>query len=64
MLSSSHHEDSFYVGHNTYSAEYKMATVEECLSRDVTAREFANEKGLPVSTFFSWITKYRKAGYN
>ena len=40
-----------------------MATVEEYLSRDVRVRDFAEEKGLAISTFFTWLSKYRKAGY-
>ena len=51
------------MGYNVYSAEYKMATVEEYLSRDVRVRDFVEEKGLAISTFFTWLSKYRKASY-
>ena len=51
------------MGYTVYSAEYKMATVEEYVARDVTVRDFAKEKNIPIATFSSWITKFRKAGY-
>ena len=63
MLSSYYQEDLFYMGYNVYSAEYKMAIVEEYVARDVTVRDFVKEKNIPIATFSSWITKFRKAGY-
>lgn len=49
------------MGYNVYSAEYKMAIVEEYLSRNVKVRDYIKEKGLAISTFFTWLSKYRKA---
>ena len=51
------------MGYNVYSAEYKMATVEEYISHNIKVRDFVKEKGLAISTFFTWLSKYRKAGY-
>lgn len=51
------------MGYNVYSAEFKMSMVEEYMSRNITVRNFISEKNLALSTFTSWITKYRKAGY-
>ena len=48
--------------YKTYSAEYKMAMIDEYMSRNVTIRAFAKEKDIGLSTFESWLTKLRKAG--
>lgn len=49
--------------HKTYSAEFKMAAIQEFQSRNVSLRVFVIEKGIALSTFESWLTKARKAGY-
>ena len=46
--------------YKTYSTEYKIAMINEYFSRDVTLRSFADEKDIGLSTFESWLTKYRK----
>lgn len=51
MLSSYYQEDLFYMGYNVYSAEYKMAIVEEYVARDVTVRDFVKEKNIPTLLF-------------
>lgn len=48
--------------YKTYSAEYKMSMIDEYMSRNITLRAFAKEKGIGLSTFESWLTKLRKAG--
>lgn len=52
----------FFMKYKTYSAEYKMAMIDEYMSRKVTIRAFAREKDIGLSTFESWLTKLRKAG--
>lgn len=49
--------------YNVYSAEFKMAAIEEYQSRDLSLRDFTKEKGIAFSTFGSWLTKARKSGY-
>ena len=46
--------------HRTYTAEYKIAVIEEYLKSDVNERSFAKEKGLPLSTLRSWLAKTNK----
>lgn len=48
--------------YKTFSAEFKMAMIDEYVSRDITIRAFAKEKDISLSTFESWLTKLRKAG--
>ena len=48
--------------YRVYSAEYKIAMIEEYHSRNVTIRAFCKEKDLCLSTFESWLTKVRKYG--
>lgn len=48
--------------YKTYSAEFKMATIEEYFSRNISIRDFVKEKDIGLSTFESWLTKLRKAG--
>ena len=50
------------MNYKTYSAEYKMAMIDEYMSRRVTIRAFVKEKDIGLSTFESWLTKLRKAG--
>jgi len=38
------------MGFNVYSAEYKMATVEEYISHNIKVRDFVKEKGLAISS--------------
>ncbi|MDY3047429.1 MAG: transposase [Candidatus Enterosoma sp.] len=47
--------------HKTYTAEYKIAVIEEYLKSEVNERRFAKEKGLPLSTLRSWLEKTNKA---
>ena len=47
--------------HRTYTAEYKIAVIEEYLKSDVNEKRFAKEKGLPLSTLRSWLAKTNKA---
>ena len=49
--------------HKTYAAEFKMAAIQEFQSRNISIRDFVIEKGIALSTFESWLTKARKAGY-
>lgn len=46
----------------TYSAEFKMAAIEEFFSRNISIRDFVKEKDIGLSTFVSWLRKLRKAG--
>lgn len=48
--------------YKTYSAEFKMAAIEEYFSRNISIRAFVKEKDIGLSTFVSWLTKLRKAG--
>lgn len=48
--------------YTTYAAEYKMAMVEEYLSRDIGIRTFANEKGIGYTTFLGWLRKVKAHG--
>lgn len=46
-----------------YAAEFKLAAIEEFQSKNISIREFAEEKGIALSTFNSWLIKARKSGY-
>lgn len=48
--------------YKVYSAEYKIAMIEEFMSRNLSVRAFAAEKEIGLSTFESWLTKARRAG--
>lgn len=48
--------------YNIYSAEYKLALIEEYRSRNISIRAFAREKGVSLSTFESWLKKVRQYG--
>lgn len=50
------------MSYRVYSAEYKLAMINEFMSRNLSVRTFAAEKGIGLSTFESWLTKARKAG--
>ena len=45
-----------------YTAEYKMALINEYQSRNITIRAYCKEKDISLSTFESWLVKLRKAG--
>ena len=60
MLSSK--QGGFFMHYKTYSAEFKMAAIEEYFSRNISIRDFVKEKDIGLSTFESWLTKLRKAG--
>lgn len=45
-----------------YSAELKIALINEYQSRNITMRAFAKEKDVALSTFESWLLKARKYG--
>lgn len=45
-----------------YSAEYKLALIEEYKSRNISLRAFVKEKDISLSTFESWLTKIRRYG--
>ena len=60
MLSSA--AGGFFMKYKTYSAEYKMAMINEYLSRKVTMRAFVKEKDIRLSTFDSWLLKLRRDG--
>lgn len=48
--------------YKVYSAEYKIAIIDEFMSRNLSVRAFAAEKGIGLSTFESWLIKARRAG--
>ena len=48
--------------YKTYSAEYKMAMIDEYISRNIIIRAFVKEKDIGLSSFVSWLTKLRRAG--
>ena len=50
------------MNYKIYTAEYKMALIEEYQSRNVTIRSFCKEKDISLSTFESWLVKIRKYG--
>ena len=45
-----------------YSAECKIALIEEYQSRNVSMRTFCKEKDISLSTFESWLRKTRMYG--
>ena len=47
------------MNYKSYSAEYKLTIVDEYLSRDISIRKYADEKNIPVRTFYSWLQKVR-----
>lgn len=52
----------FFMSYKVYSAEYKIAIINEFVSRNLSVRTFAAEKGIGLSTFESRLIKARKAG--
>ena len=60
MLSST--TGGFFMDYKIYTAEYKMALINEYQSRNITIRAYCKEKDISLSTFESWLVKLRKAG--
>lgn len=50
------------MSHKVYTAEFKIEAVNEYIGGNATLRQFVRDKGICLSTFASWLTKYRKAG--
>ena len=46
-----------------YTAEYKLALIDEYQSRNVSMRTFCKEKDLSLSTLESWLRKIRIYGH-
>ena len=61
MISSKYRRGGFFMSHKVYTAEYKMQAINEYLTSDFTLRNYVKEKDICLSTFVSWLTKYRKA---
>lgn len=54
-------EDGF-MEYRIYSAEYKVALIDEYNSRNISMRAFCDEKDLCLSTFVTWLKKVRQYG--
>ena len=52
----------FFMSHKVYTAEFKIEAVNEYIGGNATLRQFVKDKGICLSTFVGWLTKYRKAG--
>lgn len=60
MLSST--QGGFFMEYKIYSAECKIALIEEYRSRNASMRTFCKEKDISLSTFESWLRKIRMYG--
>lgn len=45
----------FFMQYKIYSAEYKIALIEQFESRNVSMRLFCKENNICLSTFVSWL---------
>ena len=47
-----------------YSAEFKINAIKEYQTKNESIRKFCNERNIKLSTFYSWLRKFRDLSPN